>query len=122
MAEIQPFHGWRYAVDELAERLLSPPYDVISPPELARLRERSPHNVVHLELPEGTEEVGTPESRYQRAAGRFRDWCRAGVLAREAAPALYLYAQEFTLPGGAPLRRLGVLGALRIEPYERNVV
>lgn len=122
MAEVRPFHGWRYAVNEPAERLISPPYDVISPPELARLRGRSPHNVVHLELPEGVEDLGTPDNRYHRAAALFRDWRQASVLTWEAAPALYLYAQEFTLPGRGPLRRLGVLGALGLEPYDRNVV
>src|SRR5205085_11021006 len=52
----------------------------------------------------------------------FAAWQEKGVLRRDDPPALYLYAQEFTLPTGARHRRLGVLTALRLEPYERGIV
>jgi uncharacterized protein (DUF1015 family) len=126
MAEVRGFQGWRYgAAAGLLERLIAPPYDIITPAQAAVLRARSPENVVHLELPEGPEDPAAPDSRYARAAGRFRSWREAGVLVQETAPALYPYAQEFQLPGGAggsPLRRLGVLGAVRLEPYETGGV
>src|SRR5438477_2887826 len=111
MAEVRAFHGWRYDLERAgaAEALVAPPYDVIGPEEARAFRERSPHNIIHLELPEGSEDPEAPDSRYARAATSFRDWQGAGALRREDQPALYLYGQEFTLPTGERLRRLGIL-------------
>jgi uncharacterized protein (DUF1015 family) len=124
MAEVRVFQGWRYDLGKAsaAEALVSPPYDVIGPDQASALRERSPHNVIHLELPEGSEDAAAPDNRYTRAAQRFREWRDQGILRREEQPALYLYSQEFTLPNRQRLRRLGILAALRLEPYERGIV
>ncbi len=124
MAEIRPLRGWRYREETVGSirDLIAPPYDIIGPEQAARLRARSPHNIVRLELPEGSEDPAESENRYARAASLSGAWRDERVLALEEQPALYLYAQDFRLPSGAALRRLGLLAALRLEPYERGVV
>ena len=101
--------------------LVCPPYVVISTEERDALYARDPHNAIRLELtrPEPTD--ASEADRYRRAADDFAAWQSAGVLTREPRPALYAYAQQFTL-GSSALERRGVLAMLRVEPWEKRVV
>ena len=107
MPRFEPFHGIRYATDDLS-LVTAPPYDVIDAGERAALAARSPHNVVHIDLPVG-------EDPYAGAARTFRGWIADGTLTVDT-PSLYLYRMTFTDEAGTPHHTLGVLGALGLEP------
>src|SRR5438045_8128829 len=79
MSRVSPFAGVRYAAPgaEL-ERLVCPPYDVISPAEQAQLQAASPYNAIHLELP--PDEPGQPVSGYPQPARSLADWGPPGML------------------------------------------
>lgn len=120
MARLDPFPGFRYAPSAgPLDRLVAPPYDVVSPAERAELAARSPCNAVHLELPEPDPSSGL--DRYQAAARLLAQWRRDGLLRAEPAPALYPY--ETTTPDGRS--SLGVVGALAIGddvlPHEQTL-
>src|SRR6185312_311508 len=101
MAEIAPFRGILYTPKAGApDKLLAPPYDVISDEERARLAGLDPHNCVRLILPEGA-----GDEKYANAARDLNEWLRAGILARDAEPALYRYHQTFTAEGKTGARR-----------------
>lgn len=62
---------------------------------------------------------GRPEEeRYRVAAERLATWRRKGVLRHEQQPALYVLAQDFTLPTGEKFTRRGVFAAVAAEGYE----
>jgi uncharacterized protein (DUF1015 family) len=118
MARVLPFRAVRPNVsaksaanEPLAERL-SPPYDVISRDERARLA-RSPHNPVHLILPEDDQGEG---SRYARARSTLQAWLGEAALARDGAAAFYPYEQRFEHRGTALVRR-GFFGLLELAPF-----
>ncbi len=97
--------------------LIAPPYDVIDQAERARYAGADRDNIVHVMLPEAP--PGKPEDdRYGVAAERLAAWRRDGVLRRDARPALYVLAQDFTLPTGERLTRRGVFAAVAAEGYE----
>jgi len=123
MAEVRPFQGVRYRLErpEQAEAVIAPPYDVISPAGADQLHERDPRNVIRLELPRDQPGDSDAENRYTRAAAQYRQWVESGVLARDEQPCLYVYGQRYTVEGGQQ-ERLGLLGALKVEPYEAGVV
>ena len=123
MAEVKPFRGVRYTLDraEQAADVICPPYDVISPAMQTQLLARSENNVVRLELPVDEASDDASNNRYTRAAALYRQWQRSGVLAKDGQPSLYLYGQRY-LVDGKPQERLGLLGALKVEPYEAGVV
>lgn len=123
MAEIRPFTGTRYRLQnaEAANDVVAPPYDVIGPAEAQALRERSPHNVVRLELPEDRPGDTDAENRYTRAAALFQDWLGSAILVRETEPCLYVYGQRYEA-GGQIRERLGLMAALKVEPFEAGVV
>ncbi|HEX8994775.1 MAG TPA: DUF1015 domain-containing protein [Ktedonobacterales bacterium] len=120
MADVRPLPGIRYAPEIDLAAVVTPPYDVISPEAQARYYERSPENIIRLEL--GRDEPGDDElaNRYTRAAATFAAWRLQGVL-RQDAPALYLYEQRFRGLGGER-RRLSILGRVRVEPWEAGVI
>jgi uncharacterized protein (DUF1015 family) len=121
MAVIVPFAGLRYDPGRVGDlsRVLAPPYDVISEAERAALEASHPQNVVRLELPRGE-----GDERYADAGRSLGAWRAEGILRAEAAPAFYVYEQQFTLPQapGRVFSRRGFFAAVRLEPFERRVV
>ena len=114
---VAPFRGERYAAVERLNALIAPPYDVIDQAERARYAALAAENIVHVMLPEAP--PGAPEDdRYRAAAERLASWRRTGVLRRDPEPALYVLAQDFTLPTGERLTRRGVFAAVAAEGYE----
>jgi uncharacterized protein (DUF1015 family) len=113
VADVKPFRALRYdtAVAGPLERLVAPPYDVISPEERERYLAQDPHNVVHLTLPDSEEQ----------AARELREWREEGALALEQ-PAVWALSQTYVGPDGVERTRNGLVVALRIEPYENRVV
>ena len=75
-------------------------------------------NAVHLILPRDQE----PGDRYDRAARRFEDWQRQGVLAPDDSR-LYLYRMTFTDAAERARVTTGVIGALALSrPGEGDVL
>jgi uncharacterized protein (DUF1015 family) len=118
MADIRAFRAFRYdlgRVGPLAD-VVAPPYDVIDPALQQRLYDRSPYNVVRVDLnkPEPTD---TDETNcYSRAGGSLRDWVRDGVLQQDTARGLYVYHQEYEVEGRRHVRK-GFLARVRLEPF-----
>ena len=113
MADVKRFRALRYdtAVAGPLERLVAPPYDVISGEERERYLAQDPHNIVHLTLPDSEEQ----------AARAVREWRESGVLAAEE-PAVWALSQTYVGPDGVERTRNGLVVALRLEPYENGVV
>jgi len=119
MADIAPLTPLRYDLAKVAlEKVVAPPYDVISPVEREELAARDPYNVVKLILPEGE-----GDAKYARARDLFFAWRTDGVLVRDQEPAFYRYDQTFTPPGGGKaVTRRGFLGLVKIVPLDQKIV
>jgi uncharacterized protein (DUF1015 family) len=114
MADVKPFRAERYDEGKAGplERLVAPPYDVITPEQREDYLARSPYNVVHLTLPDDDE-----------AAGRdISQWRADRVLRRDDDPAYWFLSQEYTGPDGVARTRSGLVVSLRAEAYERGSV
>lgn len=122
--ELRPFRGIFYDPTQVEDlfAVLAPPYDVISRQERDIYYQRHPYNVVRLIY--GKDEPGdTPDDNpYTRAAQYLHTWLRQGVLRRDPEPAMYLCAEEYTLPDGTRRERQGLIALCRLEPYERGIV
>jgi uncharacterized protein (DUF1015 family) len=113
MADVEPLRALHYdlaKVGSLAD-VAAPPYDVIDPAQRARLADRSPYNVVRIDLPEGEPDP------YAHAAEILAQWQRDGAVVRDDEPALWTLTQDYTGPDGRSLTRHGVFARVRVEDY-----
>ncbi|HEY7314884.1 MAG TPA: DUF1015 domain-containing protein [Gemmataceae bacterium] len=118
MADIRAFRAFRYDLGRVGNLsdVIAPPYDVIDPALQQTLYDRSPYNVVRLELNKEEPADNETENRYSRAAAFLRDWQRDDVLVQDSARGLYVYYQDFEVEGRRYTRR-GFLSRVRLEPF-----
>lgn len=126
MADIRPFRAVRYNTEITGElgSVVTQPYDKISPEMQARYYDSSPYNLVRIILGRKNPGDSAADNVYLRAARDFRRWIEAGVLKSDAAPAIYAYDQEYTVPAqpGVVRLRRGFIALTRIEDYAANVI
>jgi uncharacterized protein (DUF1015 family) len=118
MAEIKPLRALHYdpAIVGSLANVVAPPYDVIDSAQRAALLERSPFNVVAIDLPHGD---GDPDGQdpYQAAGELFESWRLQGALTRDPEPAIWAHTQDYTGPDGQARTRRGFFCRVRIEDY-----
>lgn len=121
MTDVRPFRALRYDAARVdLDRVIAPPYDVVTAEERAFYWARDPHGAIRLEL---TRDPGAEAATdYREVAATIAAWRREGVLQLDAEPALYALRQRFAGPDGEPRVREGFFAALRLEPYERRIV
>ena len=119
MPRFEPFTAVRYDTDRLSiDDVVAPPYDVIGPDERERLAARSPHNVVHVDVPRA-DGGGDP---YVAAGARFAEWLADGVLTLDEQPGYYVYRMGWHDESGRAGQTTGVIGALELAPVGEHGV
>lgn len=124
MAVITPFCGLRYNPDKIPcmEEVVTPPYDVIDAEAQAAFMKKNPYNMIHLDLSKNFKAEHVTDARYAQARELFEAWQAAGVLLRDALPAIYLYHVEYTLPSGMRRTRKGMLALVRLAEFSEGIV
>jgi uncharacterized protein (DUF1015 family) len=121
VTRIRPFQALRYDPTRVdLDRVLVPPYDVISPSDRAAFYERDPHNAIRLELTREVEDESSTD--YSEIRETLDAWQSEGVLVRDPAPALYGVRQCFTAPDGGEHEREGFFALLHLEDYAARIV
>ena len=126
MAEIQPFRAVHYnpaTIPDLA-KVVTQPYDKITPEMQARYYDLSPYNLVRIIRGRQQPDDHPANNVYVRAQRAFHEWIGEHALISEAEPALYPYDQEYEVPGqpGVRRRRRGFIALCRLEDYSARVV
>lgn len=113
MPEVRPLKALRYDPAKVGglQAVVAPPYDVIDAAQRAELAERSPYNVVHVDLPQGD---GDP---YQEAARILAAWRSEGAVVHEDQPTVWPLEQDYRGPDGRARTRRGFLARVRVEDY-----
>jgi uncharacterized protein (DUF1015 family) len=124
MASIMPLRGVRYNPAHVPDLSLvvTQPYDRIGPDLRARYLQQHPQNYVRLILGDADPHLGHAENPYYSAGALYRQWLDDGVFVRAASPALYVYHQTFSLPGGEVVTRRTFMAALRLTPFDEGTV
>jgi uncharacterized protein (DUF1015 family) len=124
MADIFPFHAYRYNSERvrLAD-LLTQPYDKITPAMQERYARASPYSLIAVEKGRPSPADSPAENVYTRAQQALQQWIRDGILVRDSSPGIYVYSQDYALPGGGGRRtRRGFIALGRVEDYSAGVV
>jgi len=127
MAVLKPFCAMRYNTAKAGplDRLLTQPYDKISPEMQQRYLAASPYNLAHAVKGEARSDDNSADNVYTRAATKLRSWRDEGILTQRPQPAYYAYHQHFTPPGqpDAPvLVRKGLIALGRVVPYDEGKI
>jgi uncharacterized protein (DUF1015 family) len=115
MADVQPLTAVHYnlsAVPSLDD-VVAPPYDVIDAEQRAELLDRSPFNVVELDLPQAPSDGDD----YEHAAETLEEWTLQGIVVAEREPTIWPLTQEYTAPDGSRHVRRGLLARVRVTEY-----
>jgi len=85
MAHIKPFRGIRYNPERIADMavVVCPPYDVISESEQTLYYDRSPYNMIRMELGKPYPDDDRAHNPHSRAGAYLRTWLDKGTLIQE---------------------------------------
>ncbi len=111
---VKPFRGLRPTTD-LASKIPSLPYDVLSSAEARELAQGDPHTFLHVIKPEIDLDpgVGIYDDRvYEKGVENFRSMIERGWLVRDDRRAYYVY--RLTMEGR---QQTGILGAAAVRDY-----
>jgi uncharacterized protein (DUF1015 family) len=124
MALVYPFRAYRYN-PEIApfEKVLTQPYDKISPAMQEKYYAADPNNLIAIEKGRSFPDDIPQSNVYTRAAAKVKEWIKNRVVLQDAKPSFYAYTQEYTVPGTAKrATRRGFIGAGKLEDYSAGVV
>jgi uncharacterized protein (DUF1015 family) len=117
MADIQPLRALHYNQSLVGplSGVTAPPYDVIDAEQRGELLERSPFNVVAVDLPKA--KSAQDSDPYTAAGELWEAWQLQGVVVRDPEPSLWAHTQTYIGPDGHTRTRQGFFGRVRIEGY-----
>lgn len=124
MADIQPFRAYRYDTNRVALKdVLTQPYDKISPEAQKKYYAASLYNLIPVEKGLSFPEDTPQNNVYTRAGAKIEEWIAEKILLKDTAPAIYVYSQDFAVPGTQTRRvRIGFIALGRVEDYDAKVV
>src|SRR2546429_8038047 len=124
MAQVYPFRAFRYNPKQAPfDRVLTQPYDKISPAMQETYYAADPHNLIAVEKGRAYPSDTPQNNVYTRAAAAIEDWILKQAVVQDAVPSFYAYTQEYTVPGTEERRtRRGFIGAGKLEEYSAGVV
>jgi uncharacterized protein (DUF1015 family) len=117
MVRIAPFRGVFYNQTKIRDlaRVVTPPYDVISPEEQEKLYRKSPYNFVRLDF--------NPEpDPYVAVAELFANWQAEGIFERDEEPAIYFAVHKFALKSGEIKERQGFYALTQLQDFSSGEI
>ncbi|MCA9399449.1 MAG: DUF1015 domain-containing protein, partial [Candidatus Omnitrophica bacterium] len=123
MSTIRPFKAVYYNADKVKDlnKVVSPPYDVITDEQQTYYHNLSPYNFTHIDYAKDKTNDNKDNNKYTRAQKTFEDWLKKGVMVQDEKDSLYFYKQEFKIMGQKH-SRMGFVSLLELEDEEDSTV
>lgn len=126
MADVLPFAGTRFHLKDgetNVTAVICPPHDVLTPENRQALHEKSPINIVRIVSGNETASDDDSNNRYARAAECYREWKQKGILQDEMRKCIYVYEQEYKLPGTRKaIKRRGFIALVKLQDYRSGKI
>ncbi len=124
MAQIRPFKALQYSSAQVpVDRVVTQPYDKISPEMQVQYRARHPNNLVRILRPASEPDQDPNVSPYRRASETLSAWRREGIIEQVEEPSLFAYFQRFRTSEGDRFRtRKGFVCLVHLEDYANKIV
>ncbi len=119
MAIVRPFKAIRPR-SELADKVISLPYDVMNRNEASKMAEGNPYSFLHIcrseiDLPD--QENPYDKSVYEKAEQNIEKFLQEGTFIQEENPVLYIYKE--VMDGRS---QVGIVGCVSIDEYQNNII
>jgi len=119
MAIVRPFKAVRPR-SELADKVLSLPYDVMNRNEASAMAAGNPYSFLHIcrseiDLPD--QENPYDKSVYEKAKENIENFLQEGTFIQEEEPVLYIYKQ-----GMDDRSQVGIVGCVSVDEYQDNII
>ncbi|MBN2097270.1 MAG: DUF1015 domain-containing protein [Candidatus Omnitrophica bacterium] len=123
MADIRPFRGVLYNLKKVKDiaRVVTEPYDVISPAQQSKYYRTHPNNIIRLILGKQYPSDNSRVNQYTRSREFFADWLKKDVLQRDAQESIYIYNQTFR-HHNSKKTRIGFIALLKLEDFAKNTI
>ena len=119
MSVIKPFKGLRPAAD-LAQKVASPPYDVLNSEEARQMAAENPYTFLHINKPE----IDLPEhidthskAVYEKGAENLQRFIKDGILLQDAKACFYIYRQIM-----GEHSQIGLVAGASVEEYKQDLI
>jgi len=124
MAEIHPFRALRYDTNRVKlGDVVTQPYDKITAAMQERYYATSPYNLIAIEKGVSHADDSSENNVYTRAGKKIKEWIAQGILNQDPEPAMYVYSQEYLVPGTHTRKvRIGFVALGRLEDYDARIV
>jgi uncharacterized protein (DUF1015 family) len=124
MPDIAPLKGLLYSRKLITDmdKVITPPYDVISPEEQEMYHRRHRYNMIRLILGQGEAGDNEHNNWYRRAAATLEAWQREGVLVLDPRPAFYHYEIDYREPTDLLRTRQGFVCLVRLHDFSQGSV
>jgi uncharacterized protein (DUF1015 family) len=124
MAEIHPFRALRYDTNKVKpSEVLTQPYDKITPAMQERYYAATPYNLIAIEKGKSFPDDSAGNNVYTRAAKKLSEWIAQKIVMQDETPAIYVYSQEYLVPGTHTRKvRIGFIALGRLEDYSAKIV
>lgn len=123
MSRIQPFRALIYNSEKVGElnKVVCPPYDVISADQQTYFHNLSPYNFTHIDLGKDKPNDDKDNNKYTRARKLYDEWIKKDILTQDQKPAIYFYKQEYKIQGEKHTR-MGFIALMELkDPSESRV-
>lgn len=120
MAVVKPFKGLRPKNQEIAENMISLPYDVMNRKEAKEMAGSNPYSFLkivrsEINLDDSVDAYSRPV--YEKAKEVLDTWTREGVLVEDSKPVFYIYRQ--IMEGRV---QTGIVGCTSIDDYMNDII
>ena len=119
MAIVRPFKAIR-PISELADKVISLPYDVMNRQEASDMGSDNPYSFLHIcrsEIDVPNQENPYDKSVYEKAKENIENFLQEGTFIQEEKPVLYIYKQD--MDGRS---QVGIVGCVSIDEYQDNSI
>ncbi len=119
MSDVRPFRGLRPR-PEFAEKIASPPYDVLNSEEAREMAKNNPLSFLHvvkpeIDLPPGTDLYS--DEVYQKGAENLKKLIAEGYMLQDPEPHYYLYRQIM-----GDHSQVGIVAGASVEEYDKDLI
>jgi uncharacterized protein (DUF1015 family) len=123
VVELKPFKKLRYRIAKVGgdiSKVVTLPYDIITPQKQAEYYKTSPYSFIKLIL--SNDEPGDgANGKYERVKRTLDQWIKDGILVEDDEDALYIYEEHYRTDGKV-IKQAGIIGLVKIVRFEEKKI